>query len=112
MRRFIVLFATLLVLVISVNPTLGQAAVATHYQLGRPIPRTGIVQPARGYPYGATGRDELLLHHGVDLLNPSGTWVIAAADGTVYFAGSDHDRVFGPSPDFYGNMVIVQHDFA
>jgi murein DD-endopeptidase MepM/ murein hydrolase activator NlpD len=110
MRRLLVFTLITLALAISVVPTYSQTP--THYMLGRPIPRIGIVQPARGYPYGWTRNGESSIHHGVDIENQPGTWVIAAADGTIYFAGGDHDRVFGPGPDFYGNTVIIQHDFA
>src|SRR5690348_1120558 len=102
MRRTIVLLATLLTLAIAANPVYSQTPPPTHYLLHRPIPLSGIVQPQRGFPYGWTRKDESPLHHGVDFLNPSGTSVVASADGTVYFAGSDHDKVFGPGPDFYG----------
>ncbi len=112
MQRLTVLLATIVAAAILVTPLSGQATVPTHYQLARPIPLSGIVQPQRGFPYGWTRKGQSPINHGVDFLNPTGTRVIAAADGTVYFAGGDHDRVFGPSPDFFGNLVIIQHDFA
>src|SRR5262249_34959245 len=102
----------LLTLAIAANPVYSQTAPATHYKLLRPIPLSGVVQPQRGFPYGWTRKGESPIHHGVDFLNPTGTRVIASADGTVYFAGSDHDRIFGPSPDFYGNVVVIQHDIT
>jgi murein DD-endopeptidase MepM/ murein hydrolase activator NlpD len=43
------------------------------------------------------GRD----HEGIDMKAPTGTPVLAAADGEVVYAG---DRVRG-----YGNMVVLQH---
>jgi len=113
MRRLTVLLAAIVATAIFASPASGQAtSVPTHYQLGRPIPLSGIVQPARGFPYGWTRKGESPIHHGVDFFDPAGTRVIAAADGTVYFAGSDHDRVFGPGPDFYGYIIVIQHNFA
>jgi lipoprotein NlpD len=51
-----------------------------------------------GSPFGARdGR----AHEGVDLPAPSGTPVVAAADGTVVYAG---DGIRG-----YGNLVVLQH---
>jgi hypothetical protein len=49
-------------------------------------------------------------HHGVELLNPQGTPVYAAADGVVVTAGDDRKTFHGPYSYFYGNLVIVKHD--
>jgi murein DD-endopeptidase MepM/ murein hydrolase activator NlpD len=51
-----------------------------------------------GSPFGAR---EGRAHEGVDLPAPSGTPVVAAADGTVVYAG---DGIRG-----YGNLVVLQH---
>ncbi|MEA3346333.1 MAG: M23 family metallopeptidase [Chloroflexota bacterium] len=51
-----------------------------------------------------------MIHHGVDLVNPEGTPVLAAGAGTVIYAGDDRDRVFGPQPDFYGQLVVLNMD--
>ena len=51
-----------------------------------------------GSPFGARdGR----AHEGIDLPAPTGTPVVAAADGTVVYAG---DGIRG-----YGNLVVLQH---
>ncbi len=65
----------------------------------------------RTYPYGGTSGGRLRVHHGVDMGNPRFTPVLAAADGTVYYAGDDLSTLFGPQPDFYGMVVVIQHDF-
>jgi len=95
------------------SPSVSQAdAPPTHYLLARPIPLTSVVQAQRGFPYGWTRNGTSPIHHGVDLLNPIGTPVLAAGDGTVFYAGSDANNVFGPYANFYGNVVVIQHDFA
>lgn len=38
------------------------------------------------------------------------TPVLAAADGEIIFAGSDHATAIGPQPDFYGNVIILKAD--
>jgi murein DD-endopeptidase MepM/ murein hydrolase activator NlpD len=45
----------------------------------------------------------------VEFHNPSGTPVLAAADGTVAYAGDDATRKFSPWSGFYGNIVILEH---
>ncbi|MEO1441186.1 MAG: peptidoglycan DD-metalloendopeptidase family protein [Chloroflexota bacterium] len=47
----------------------------------------------------------------MEFQNPNGTPVLAGADGTVYYAGSDFERVFGPQPNYYGNVVVIEHGF-
>jgi murein DD-endopeptidase MepM/ murein hydrolase activator NlpD len=45
----------------------------------------------------------------VDLGNAFGTPVYAAADGKVVFAGSDAQEPVSPWPNFYGNVVVIEH---
>ena len=35
---------------------------------------------------------------------------MAAASGTVIVAGDDHQTELGAAPDFYGNVVVIEHD--
>jgi len=42
--------------------------------------------------------------------NPMGTPVLAVAPGTVIVAGTDETQVYGPQPNFYGQLVVVQLD--
>ncbi len=78
--------------------------------LGRPIPLgfTQFIDPS--YPFGSTQGGTREPHHGVDLENPQGTPVVAAAPGTVVFAGNDLHFLLGPSFNFYGNVVVLQLD--
>ena len=48
-------------------------------------------------------------HHGVDYDNPTGTQVYASADGKVVYAGDDRNTLFSPWPDFYGNLIVLEH---
>ena len=80
-----------------------------HFILQRPIqpPANDLIDPTYGYGSTATGtRDP---HHGVEFSNPSGTPVHAAAEGTVSFAGPDEKAIFAPWPNFYGNLVVIEH---
>jgi murein DD-endopeptidase MepM/ murein hydrolase activator NlpD len=65
---------------------------------------------SRNYPYGSTGGGQFQTHHGIDIQNPLGTAVLAAASGWVIYAGSDSITQFGPLTDFYGNLVVIEHD--
>jgi len=62
------------------------------------------------YPYGTDGRGQYLLHHGMDIVNPMGTPVLAVADGEIIFAGSDDTQAIGPQTHFYGNVIILKPD--
>ena len=82
-----------------------------HYWFARPIPADDTTWAARNYPYGST-YNGLQVHHGIDIVNQPGTPVLAVADGTVAYAGDDIGAIFGPRPDFYGNVIVIQHDFV
>jgi murein DD-endopeptidase MepM/ murein hydrolase activator NlpD len=83
-----------------------------HYHLGRPIDESGTNWVDRTYPYGGTSGGRLQVHHGVDLANPGGTPIIAAGDGEVVYAGSDDSTQFGPANNYYGNLVVIRHNFT
>jgi len=76
-----------------------------HFLLSRPIWPGGNVFVASTYRFGANNGET---HHGVDLGNDLGTPVIAAAAGTIYYAGNDLSQVFGGHLDFYGNLVVLR----
>lgn len=83
-----------------------------HYRLRRPIADGGVNWVDRTYPYGNTSGGRLQIHHGVEFVNPRGTPVLAAGDGTVEFAGNDATVQYGPSTAYYGNLVVIRHDFT
>jgi murein DD-endopeptidase MepM/ murein hydrolase activator NlpD len=68
--------------------------------------------PDRSYRYGSTQDGQREPHHGVELVNPRGTPILAAAPGTVIVAGNDDQVAYGPTTKFYGNLVVVQLDQA
>ena len=91
-------------------PALAPARMDDHYVLVRPIAADATNWVDRTYPYGSTGGNRFPLHHGVEFVNARNTEVLAAASGSVIFAGDDSARQFGPSTRYYGNLVVLQHD--
>mgnify|MGYP003901130115 FL=1 len=81
-----------------------------HYWMQRPIGPEYRNYLDRTYPYGSTSGGRLRVHSGVEFQNPEGTPVLAVADSTVFFAGSDEATVIGPDAGFYGNVIILQLD--
>jgi murein DD-endopeptidase MepM/ murein hydrolase activator NlpD len=77
----------------------------------RPFGAEHITYWARNYSYGSTDRGTRKAHHGIDFPNPSGVQVIAAGPGRVFFAGPDINTLFGPQPNFYGNVIVIQHPY-
>jgi murein DD-endopeptidase MepM/ murein hydrolase activator NlpD len=70
-------------------------------------------QPPRrnnDYPYGYDGYGRYLLHNGLDLVEPAGTAVLAAASGQVVVAQGDQQEQFGWRCDWYGQLVIIELD--
>ena len=63
----------------------------------------------RTYPFGGTQRGAYQVHSGVEFFNPRFSPVIAADTGTVFYAGTDIDPIFGPYADYYGNVVVIDH---
>ncbi|HVU10730.1 MAG TPA: peptidoglycan DD-metalloendopeptidase family protein [Phototrophicaceae bacterium] len=96
------------------NPASGDAEIegSEHFIFDWPIPLRGPYTLNRVYPYGGTDNNQLQVHHGVDLVNPLGTPIHAAADGTVFYAGNDFNILFGAFNNYYGNLVVIQHNFT
>jgi hypothetical protein len=61
------------------------------------------------YRYGSTQNGAREPHHGVEFLNRLGTPVHAARDGVVQFASQDHEALYSPWADFYGNVIVIRH---
>ena len=82
-------------------------------------PYVGVLQPPffapdryylnQIYNYGSTDFGARVPHHGVDYDNPTGTQIYASADGVVVYAGNDRETLFSPWPDFYGNLIVLEH---
>jgi len=82
---------------------------APYFSLRRPLESPQAAVASRFYPYGTDAGGAYLMHHGVDVGAALGTTVVAVADGRVVFAGRDDVLRWGPEPDFYGRLVVVQH---
>lgn len=84
-----------------------------HFVMERPIAQSDgfVYWVDRTYPYGGTQFGMREVHLGVEFVNPRHTQIQAVADGIVYYAGTDADVVIGPRLKYYGNVVILQHDF-
>ncbi|NDJ63242.1 MAG: peptidoglycan DD-metalloendopeptidase family protein [Chloroflexi bacterium] len=93
-------------------PAAVAATFSEHYRLQRPVSSGDTNWIARNYPYGGTNGGTLQVHHGVEFVNPIGTPLLAAASGVILYAGSDSGVIFGPVPNYYGNLVVIQHDFT
>jgi murein DD-endopeptidase MepM/ murein hydrolase activator NlpD len=92
-------------------PLEGEASLEKdHYLLERPISAEYTNWTDRIYPYGSTRGGLYPTHHGVEFFNPVGVPVMAAGDGVAVAAGSDDVILYGPKENFYGYLVIIQHD--
>ncbi len=91
-------------------PNLRFTSPNEHYWFWRPVHEGQTNWTDKVYPYGGTRGGTLQPHHGVEFYVPEGTQILAVADGTVVYAGSDSEQVFGPQPNFYGNLVVIEHD--
>lgn len=83
-----------------------------HYWLIRPVGSNNTNFGLGYYPYGSDGpRNDLRIHHGIDIANPIGVEVYAAGNGTVVWADKGHLNEF-ESITAYGNTVVIEHDFG
>jgi len=81
----------------------------SHFYFGNPIGEGYSAFIGSAYRYGSIGPGQRFApHHGVDFSSPEGAPLIAVAAGTIYYAGNDLEKQFGPQPDFYGNLVVIQ----
>ncbi|MFN8443926.1 MAG: M23 family metallopeptidase [Caldilineaceae bacterium] len=87
------------------------AAENDHFWVGRPFAPSASVQVAAPtYQFGSTGGGRYRVHHGMDIGDPYGTPVLAAAIGEVIHAGPDDVALIGPYNNFYGNTVVIRLD--
>lgn len=94
-----------------VNPcTVGQCVYPSIIAFSRPIASPDNDQVDTSYRFGSTQGKQRDPHHGVEFLNPQGTPVMAAADGVVVIAGDDKQTLYSPYFNYYGNLVVIEHD--
>jgi hypothetical protein len=82
-----------------------------HFLLSRPIGLDDNQLVDYTYRYGSTANGQYEIHHGVEFHNPTGTPVLAAAEGVVVAAGQDDEVAYAQYKNFYGNLVILEHSF-
>ncbi|MFZ1756105.1 MAG: M23 family metallopeptidase, partial [Caldilineaceae bacterium] len=78
----------------------------SHLWFGRPVEGNNV--PSAPYRFGMTYNQRLVPHRAVDIANTPGAPAIAVGAGTVFYAGEDIETLFGPQPDFYGRVVVIQ----
>jgi murein DD-endopeptidase MepM/ murein hydrolase activator NlpD len=83
---------------------------AQHFWLSKPFPGGGRLLINQSYPYGNDLDGRLLLHNGVDAVEPGGTPLLAVADGTIIVAQDDWAELFGWRCNWYGHLVVLALD--
>lgn len=91
-------------------PSLPYTSAEEHFWFRRPVPEGTAVWTDKAYPYGSTKGGQLRIHHGVEFNVDYDTAILAAAAGTVVVAGTDASELYGPHANFYGNLIVIQHD--
>jgi murein DD-endopeptidase MepM/ murein hydrolase activator NlpD len=81
-----------------------------HFWFTRPFTDAYATWGSPYYPFGTNNRGQYLWHHGIDIQNPMGVPILAVGDGVVVRAGSDDEIPIGPSPNFFGQAVLIRHD--
>mgnify|MGYP002713010205 CR=1 FL=1 len=91
-------------------PALPQTSNEDHFWFRRPVAEGGVVWTDKEYPYGSTRGGQLRPHHGVEFNVDYDTEILAVASGTVVVAGADDTVAYGPETNFYGNLIVIEHD--
>ncbi len=104
----------------SAVPTRTPRPIVQHFMVDRPVAPSATNAPETSYLYGTTQRGEYDVHHGEEFENPSGTPLVAVANGFVVTAGNDLQKGCGddgsamcgpyidPGKGYYGNIVVIQ----
>lgn len=83
-----------------------------HFYFSRPIAADEINWPLANYRYGYFFPETDIIHTGIDITAKRGTPVIAAAPGTVIWAGYGLYTGSYNEEDPYGLAVTIEHDFG
>jgi len=83
-----------------------------HFLFARPIAADEVNWPLADYRYGYFFPDTDIVHTGIDIDAPRGTPVLAAASGTVVWAGYGLYTGSYNEDDPYGMAVTIQHNFG
>lgn len=87
-----------------------------HFWFGRPVDASANSTSLFYYTFGSNGaQDDMRVHHGIDIPNPTGEKIHAGGAGTVVFADDARKIVETQGIDIYasyGNVVVIQHDFG
>lgn len=95
---------------ISCDPSTANFCITDgHFLFRRPIHSPDNTFVDISYRYGSTANGKRDPHTGVEFVNKFGTPVYAAGEGTVIFAGPDKKARYMPWPDYYGNLVVIEH---
>ncbi len=82
---------------------------AAEFPFRVPLPPQANRTISPNYRFGTDMEGAREVHHGVEFENPVGTEVLAAAAGTVVFAGTDDQAQLSPWALFYGKAVVLEH---
>jgi murein DD-endopeptidase MepM/ murein hydrolase activator NlpD len=82
-----------------------------HFFFSRPIAADNVNWPLADYRYGGVFFENYV-HTGIDIDSPTGTPVLAAANGKVVWAGYGLFYGNNDPKDPYGLAVTVRHDFG
>jgi len=83
-----------------------------HFYFSRPIAADEVNWPVADYRYGGVFFGSDIIHTGIDIPSPTGTPVLAAADGRVIWAGYGLYYGNNDPKDPYGLAVTIRHDFG
>jgi murein DD-endopeptidase MepM/ murein hydrolase activator NlpD len=79
------------------------------FLLLRPVVPPGRIAVDPSWRFGEIRRQGQRLNNGSEFLNSSGAPIMAAADGTVIYAGDDSKRAFSKQLNEYGNLIVIEH---